>query len=86
MVDLLPCWSGIQGNCQIAAVWKMLPLCLCSGAFGMRGMDVVLYIENDHWWGLENYSFILCYFALRLLYWRWLTLLIYMLLFIARKL
>lgn len=28
VVDLLACWRGIWGNHQIAAIWKMVPLCL----------------------------------------------------------
>ncbi|KAG2705002.1 hypothetical protein I3760_05G032400 [Carya illinoinensis] len=28
VIDLLSCWRGIRGNRQIAAAWKMIPLCL----------------------------------------------------------
>ncbi|KAG6698035.1 hypothetical protein I3843_08G001900 [Carya illinoinensis] len=28
VIDLLSCWQGLRGNRQIAAVWKMVPLCL----------------------------------------------------------
>lgn len=28
VVDLLARWKGLLGNCQIAALWKMISLCL----------------------------------------------------------
>lgn len=57
---------------------------LCD-AYGMRGIDVVLKLENVLLGGIRDFFSIHCYVGLRLLYWRGLALMIFMLCLLAFK-
>lgn len=80
VVYLLACWTGIQGNCHIAAVWKIVPLCLRWCIWNER-MDAVLIIKSKRWQGLMISFVTLCCFGLRLLLWMGLVLMIFLLFF-----
>lgn len=67
VVDLLANWSGIRENHQVAAVWKIVPLCLTWCIWNERNGH---YFENRErtLWGIIDLFFHSCYFGLRLSY------------------
>lgn len=65
IVNLLACQKGIQGNSQIAAVWKMVLLCLMWCTCNERNGRC---FDNREGWGggLRVFSIIRCFFGLQL--------------------